>query len=84
MANKKLSKLIDNSGLSMNKLSILTGINRSSLYNQINSEDAKIGKMDLKNAINLCLVLKCKLSDIVEDENYKIIKEYENYISKNN
>lgn len=75
MTKLKIKRL--EAGLTQSQLAKQTGINMRVLqhYEQgaKNFDHARIDKI-----LNVCIVLNCKLQDIIEDPNYiEIIKEYE-------
>lgn len=76
MAKKDLGTLIEKSNLSMRSFSKSCGVSRFTLYNLIDGK-AQFKNLSIINAINLCRVLGCKLSDLVDDEHNEEILEFE-------
>ncbi len=60
----KLAKIMDNSGISRNKLSQLTGIKYSVIDRYYRSDN--IERVDLDLLAKFCYVLDCNVSDILE------------------
>ena len=61
--NIKLKKLLEEKGLSKNKLSHRAEMERTQINNYCNN---KITRLDTDVLARLCTVLQCELSDLIE------------------
>ncbi len=74
----KLEKRVREKGISMYKLAKGCGISRTMFYETFSGKkDFSHFRLDV--AIKTCMILGCKLSDLIEDddENFEAVKEYE-------
>ena len=80
MPRDKLSKLLEQqlkkNDLTLYRIGLETGISYGTLYGLFNDE-RKFKSLSLANAIKICNVLNCNLSDLIEDEYYQIALEYD-------
>lgn len=74
----KLEKQIAKQNLNLHQLEINYGVPRTTLIGILNGS-RKWQNVTIGKAINLCLALNCKLSDLVENDTQLIekIKKYE-------
>lgn len=75
----KLEKQMKLNNTNSHKLNVNNNIPRLAIYG-LNDHTKKWSNLPLKTAINLCLALNCKLSDLVENDAELLIKvkQYEN------
>lgn len=66
-------------GINVKELSERTGIKYTTLYRMV--YDNKVENMRLATILRICLAMKCKIEDIVDDEELiDLIKQYEHDI----
>lgn len=64
----KLKEMRLKSGYSQKELAELVGINFRS-YQNYEQGVRKIDNTDIATLLNICIILKCNIKDIIEDEN---------------
>lgn len=76
MAKKDILKLLEDKGYTIYSFCKTCGLTRKTFYS-MRAGTTDFSNITLKNAIKICNILNCNLSDLIEDKYYQAALEYD-------